>query len=175
MKKRTGVILIILNVLAWITYIGLMIKAGAILFNYIFSFFVEQSPKNFFNGLNLYQLKQFGFWHYTAVVVFMLAIALLEVWTAHLIIKVLSRIKLKHPFTIEVSRIMEKISYFIVGIWIVAMLFNLYIAWLSDKGIEGLKEHMTSGDFIFLAGVIFVFAQIFKKGVEIQTENELTV
>ena len=34
---------------------------------------------------------------------------------------------------------------------------------------------LISGDFIFLAGIVYVFSQIFKKGVEIQSENELTV
>lgn len=32
-----------------------------------------------------------------------------------------------------------------------------------------------SAEFVFMAGVVFVMSQIFKKGVEIQTENELTV
>jgi len=32
-----------------------------------------------------------------------------------------------------------------------------------------------SSDFIFLAGVIFIFAQIIKRGIEIQSENNLTI
>jgi hypothetical protein len=34
---------------------------------------------------------------------------------------------------------------------------------------------VVSGETLFLAGVVFVIAQIFKKGVEIQSENELTI
>jgi len=39
----------------------------------------------------------------------------------------------------------------------------------------GMKGELISGEIHLLAGVIFVISQIFKKGVEIQSENELTV
>jgi hypothetical protein len=175
MKKRTEAILAIMNVLAWIAYIGLMIKAGAYIWNYVTSFFVPESPKNFYNGLNLYDLKQFSYWQFTAVVTFMISITTLQAYTAHLVIKVLSKIKIKNPFTIEVSKLMEKISFFILSIWVVSMIFNVHMSWLSKRVAGNWEQYKVAGDFLFLAGVIFVFAQIFKKGVEIQTENELTV
>ena len=46
--------------------------------------------------------------------------------------------------------------------------------WVLDH-VPGLKLSVVSGDFIVMAGVVFITAQIFKKGVELQTENELTV
>jgi len=54
------------------------------------------------------------------------------------------------------------------------MLHNSHIGWLA-KTLPSMQENYISGEFIFLAGVVFVIAQVFKKGVEIQTENELTV
>jgi hypothetical protein len=74
----------------------------------------------------------------------------------------------------EVAQLMEKISIYIFGTWVMVMLHNAHLGWLLKK-IPGLEAHYISGEFIFLAGVVFVFSQIFKKGVEIQTENELTV
>jgi len=175
MKKRTGTILAILNVIAWIAFFGLLIKAGAIVWNYVTSFFVPEAPKNFYKGLNLYDLKQYSYWHFTLVVSFMIVVAVLKAYNAFLITRVLSKIRVKNPFTIDVSNLMEKISYLILGTWVVAMLFNIHMSWLSKRVEGNWDKYMVSGDFIFLAGVIFVFAQIFKKGVEIQTENELTV
>ncbi len=32
-----------------------------------------------------------------------------------------------------------------------------------------------SSEFLFMAGIIFIIALIFKRGVEIQSENELTI
>jgi hypothetical protein len=46
------------------------------------------------------------------------------------------------------------------------------------KGISfpKLSEHIGHGDaFLFFAGILFVISTIFKKGIELQTENELTV
>jgi hypothetical protein len=46
------------------------------------------------------------------------------------------------------------------------------------RGVElrGLHRYLGgTGEFLFLAGIVFVIAQIFKRGIEIQTENELTV
>jgi hypothetical protein len=104
----------------------------------------------------------------------MIAVIVLEAYIAYLVIKVLSKIKLSNPFTLEVVNILEKISYFMFGTWMVAGLYYVYTKWLS-KEITGLPENLVSGEFIFLAGIVFVFSQIFKRGVEIQSENELTV
>ena len=54
------------------------------------------------------------------------------------------------------------------------MLYNGQLKWLS-KDVPGLQENSLSAELIFYAGLVFVIAQVFKKGVELQTENELTV
>jgi hypothetical protein len=52
------------------------------------------------------------------------------------------------------------------------------VAALAQKGFElnNLTSFMTDGkDFIFMAAVVYIIAVIFKRGVELQTENDLTV
>lgn len=174
MKTKTENILAVMNVLAWITFIGLLIEAGAILVSYGISISNPAGNTNLYERLNLSSLRQFNFWHYTQTVSFIVAIAILEAYTAYLVIKVLSKIKLENPFTMEVSEILERISYIILGTWITAMLYNAHSDWLGKK-VAGMHEYHVSGEFIFLAGVVFIISQIFKKGVEIQSEQELTV
>ena len=174
MKTKTEIILIITNVLAWLAIAGFIIKAGAILISYGVSIGNPEGAKNLYMGMNLYNLRQFDFWHYTGVVVHMIIILGAEAYTAFLVTKVLSKIKMASPFTIEISKLLEKISYVILAIWAVAMLYNAHMQWLS-KQVSGLQENLFSEESLFIAGVVFVFAQIFKKGVELQSENELTV
>jgi len=174
MKKNSENLLTVMNVLSWIVFIGLMIKAGTIIFSYGVSIVQPIASKNLYRGLDLQQVKEFNFWHYTGTVVLMVAILALEAYVAFLVTRVLSKIKLANPFTVEVSNMLEKISYYIFGVWLTVMFYNAHTAWLSER-ITGFQENFISGEFIFLAGVVFVFSQIFKKGVEIQTENELTV
>lgn len=163
-----------MNVLSWVVFLGLLVKAGAILISYGVSVGNPAGAKNLYMGLDLYAIRQFNFWHYTGTVALMSALLVLEAYIAFLVIKVLSRIKLTNPFTMEVSKTLERISYIILLAWATAMLFNAHATWLS-KRIQGLQENLVSGEFILLAGVVFVISQIFKKGVEIQSENELTV
>ena len=172
MKTKTEQILAVMNVLAWVVFIGVMIKAGAILVSYGVSIWNPAGAKNLYERLNLESLRQFNFWHYTAMVSMLVVLEILKAYTAFLVIKVLSKIKLSNPFTGEVSEVLEKISHFIFAIWILTMVYNAQVKWLS-KSIDGLEYH--SGEFILLAGVLFVFSQIFKKGVEIQSENDLTI
>ena len=174
MKSRTEQILTVMNILVWVAFIALMIKGGIILFSYVMTVFNPNAANNFYAELNLSALQQFSFWHYTILVAFLIAVPLLQSYIAYLVIKVLGKVKLANPFTFDVSTLMEKISQVILATWIVVLVYDLYITWLMKK-VAGLQLAYISGEFIFLAGVVFVIAQIFKKGVEIQSENELTV
>ena len=174
MRTKTENLLLAMNVLSWVTFIGLLIKAGAILISFGISIANPEGAKNLYRGWNLFSLRQSGMGDYTASVSFMVAIILLEAYIAFLVIKALTKIKMANPFTMEVSGLLEKISYFLLGTWVTAMLYNAHTSWLS-KRYAGLQEHSISGEFIFLAGIVFVISQIFKRGVEIQSENDLTI
>lgn len=164
-----------MNVLTYIAFFGLCIKAGAILYSYIISATLNPvGAKNLYNGMNLYDLSQYSFWHYTASVSFVAAVTILQAYVAYLLIKVLSTIRLVSPFTIEVAKRLERISYYIFWAWIMAVLHNAHLKWLN-KRFPGIEDHEISSEFLFVAGVVFIIAQIFKKGVELQSENELTV
>lgn len=174
MKTTTEKILVIMHVVAWAVFFGLAIKIGAILISYGVSIRNPEGAKNLYEGLNFYSLRQFDIWHYTGTVSMMVAILVLEAIVAYIVAKVLSKIKMASPFTIEVSGKLETVSYLLLITWIAAMFYNGHQQWMAKK-IPGLEQNLISTEFLFLAGVIFVFAKIFKKGVELQTENELTV
>jgi hypothetical protein len=174
MRTKTEMVLIITNILAWLAVAGFIIKAAAILISYGVSIGNPEGAKNLYMGMNLYNLLQFDFWHYTGAVVQMIIILGAEAYTAFLVTRVLSKIKIANPFTIEISKVLEKISYFILAIWAMAMFYNAHMQWLAKK-VPALQENLFSEESLFVAGVVFVFAQIFKKGVELQSENELTV
>ena len=174
MKSKTERILTVMNVLAWIVFVGAMIDAGGDLTSWGISFWHPLAAKDLFNHLDLYALREFSVFHYSLAVLFSVAAMIMIGYTAYLVIKVLSKIKLSNPFTQEIAQRMERISYFLLATWILVMLKNLHTYWLQQQ-VPGVKVEYISGDFIFTAGVVFVFAQIFKKGVELQTEHELTV
>ena len=173
-KTKTETILVIMNVLTWIIFIGLMIEAGAVLVSYGVSIVNPKAAKNLYKGLDFYSLSQYDFWHYTGIISLKAAILIIEAYTAYLVIKVLSTIKITNPFTMDVAQRLEKIAYMLMLAWAAIMFYNGQLKWLS-KQVAGLQENKLSSELIVYAGLVFVIAQIFKKGVEIQNENELTV
>jgi hypothetical protein len=173
-KSRTEQILTVMHILAWVAFIGFTIEAGAILVSFGVSCVNPEGAKNLYKGLNLYGLRQFNFWHYTLHVSFMVLLSILKSYVWFMVIKTVSKLNLTNPFKMEVANKLEKISYVLFGTWIVALLSITHSIWLLK--ITGEQPgNEVSGEFIFVAGLVFIISQVFKRGVEIQTENELTV
>lgn len=170
MKTKTASILATLNVLSWIAYIGISIKCGAIIFTYILSLFNQQVAKDLYQGLNLYDLMHDSFVNYSLFVGITTGLLAIKAYVAQLVIQVLSKINLKSPFELEVAQLMEKISLMILVLWGLSLGASIY-----QELMELPNMDWNGGEALFLSGLIFLFAQIFKKGVEIQAENDLTV
>jgi hypothetical protein len=174
MKSKTATLLNVLNVLAWIAFLGLMVKAGAIIISYCVSLSNVEGTRNLYDGMDMHSLRQYSFWHYTLSVAFLVSLTIIEGYIAFLVTKILSRIRMSSPFTHDISNLMQRVSYYLLGTWIIAMAYNIHTLWLM-KRINGLQIATVPGEFILMVGIVFVFAQIFRRGVEIQSENELTV
>jgi hypothetical protein len=173
-QTRTEQLLIVMLILAWLAFIGFAIEAGAVLISYAISCGNPEAAKNLYKGLDLYPLRQFDFLQYSLYVSFMVTLSILKSLVSYQVIKTLSTFNLKNPFSTEVATRLEKISYISLGAWLVAMLSNAYTSWLLRT--TGLHYgNWLSGEFIFMVGLVFVIAQVFKRGVEIQSENDLTV
>lgn len=174
MKTKTENILTTMNVLSWIVFIGLLIKLGATLVSYFVSIINPEMTKKLYMGLDLYSVIKLDFWQYSVIAFLMIALMGLKAYTAYLVVQILSKINLEHPFTMKVALLIEKVSHVIFATWLVSMLANAFQGWLRQNDLP-TSGNWISGEFIFLAGVIFIIAQIFKKGIELQSENELTI
>ncbi len=85
---------------------------------------------------------------------------------------------LSKPFNNFVSKQITKMSYCAFEIGILGYIAKETARNLEHHGyaIEVLNEHWSDCEaFILMSAVIYVIAIIFKKGVEIQNENDLTV
>jgi hypothetical protein len=173
-KTRTEQILSVLHILAWIAFIGYAIEAGAVLVSFAVSCVNPEAAKNLYLKLDFRHLRQFNMLYYSGSVLFMIVLSVMKSYVWFLVIKTLQKINLVSPFTKEVANMLERISYLLFSIWLIGMLSNGYTASLFKLTGELFGTYIT-GEFVFMAGLIFVISQIFKRGVEIQSENELTV
>ena len=163
-----------MKIIFWIVFIGLLIQAGALLTTYSMSLFNPEISKDLYLGLDLFALQEWSTYQYTNHVSFLVAFLLIKAYIAYLVITVFSKINLNSPFSEVVSEHLSKISYVALTAGFLAIIAQGHTKWLAKSGME-LSQNWGSGEFLFLAGIIFIIAQVFKKGIELQTENELTI
>ena len=158
---------------SWLAFIGLLIKSGVVLFTYVSSIGNADVSKNLYEGLNLFEYRNYSFVQYSFIVLYKVCLFAVEAYIAFLVIQLLQRLNLKQPFNIDVQQLMKQISFGIFYLWIVAIIHIAHVQFLAKK--HGFEMELFSSDFIFLSGIIFIFAQIVKRGIEIQSENDLTI
>jgi len=173
-RTTTAKVLIVMNVLAWIAFIGFMIDAGAILTSYIASCFDLQLVKRMYKSLETSLVYTNGFEVYTFYVSFALALQVIKAYISFEVIKVLSRVSLRDPFTNNVARRLERISYVLFSAFLLGIIHNAYFGWLQKRTALSLDEWNT-GELFAMAGLVFIISQVFRRGVELQAEADLTV
>ena len=172
---KTKQVLDIMKIMSWIIFVGSCINAGAIIISFFVSVFINQeASKNLYLGLNLSEIYHFGKWQYIGVVLFIISIAVLKAHLFYLVITIFSKINLQHPFSFAVSNLISKISYACLSIGLIAVIASGYAKYLLNRGVS-FRLNFDGSEFLFTAGILFIIAYLFKRGIEIQSENELTI
>lgn len=170
--------LMLITIVIWSIFIGLCIKAGALLFTFTYSLFNPEVAKNLYEGLNLYGLLDQHFWNYIGVMSFILVIAGQKAFMFYLMIRVFLTIDMVHPFSAEVSKLITEIAQIAIQIGIVIILASAYFSWLVKRGFDlpALGGYVGGAfEYLLMGALIYAIAQVFKRGVAIQSENELTI
>jgi hypothetical protein len=172
---KTNQILQILKVASWIMFIGLCIKTGAMIISFFVSLFVNpEGAKDLYMGMNLSEILAFDLWHYIVLGSLIIILSGLKAYLFFKVVKIISKINIINPFSQEIARLISDLSVIALQIGITAFISNSYAKWLMKKEIHFAYDG-GGIEFLFLAGILFVIAVIFKRGIEIQNENELTI
>ncbi len=168
----------VLQIIAWIIFVGLCIEAGALAVNFLFSIFKPEMVKNLYQKLDLSAMYAQSHWTFYGTYSFILFIAGLKAHLFYTVIMLMQKIDLQKPFSeFAATKIMNIAgSTFSIGI----------ISYVARQTTKNLLHHGYSIDqlnpfwadsqaFVFMGGVIYVIAVIFKRGVDLQTENDFTV
>ena len=177
MKTKTETILTISKILAFMGVIWYSILCGSRLTTLVASFINPEWAKHSYEAdLTLFGIRE----HDTALYVFSMCLTIavfaLKALIWYVVFVLLSKLKLQTPFSIEVEKKLEIIAYLMLGVWIVSTVFwKTCIYYVStDTGIQ-LATNNNGSEYLFMAGMIYIISQIFKRGIEIQEENDLTV
>lgn len=170
--------LMLTTVIIWSVFIGLCIKAGTLTFLAISSLFKADIAKDLYEGFNLYSLMQENMWYYVGLLSLIISIACLKAYLFYLMIRIFMTIDLQHPFSIKVVNLLTKMGAVAIQVGILIIFTAGTVSWLFKRGFAVHPIAAQNGgpmEFIFMGLLILAIAQVFKRGVEIQSENELTV
>jgi len=174
MKISTVTVLQFLKFLAYLAMIGYSIEAGSVIVSAIVSFYNPQAVKNLYNGLDFSHIKEYNILFYYMAIVFVSTIAIMKALVWYLAIKMLSAFNISNPFKPETGKLLLKISSALLLIWMIGLAGGIMTSVLVNAGVN-FGYNFKADEFLFMAGLMYVIAQVFKRGLEIQTENELTV
>lgn len=177
---KTNRILKLMKFLFWVIFIGLILRTSIELFNLFFSPFGNlENTKEVYLNLDLSEYSQLRTTiYYVSIKALVIAVLALKTYLAYLAIKIFVKINFKKPFNTTTAKLLTKISHVALVTGILALISNGYNMWINKIDFISILTdpiEKSSGEFLFLAGILFIIAQIFKIGTNIQSENELTI
>jgi hypothetical protein len=178
MSKTNNFIFVVLHIVAWLIFVGLCIEAGALIVNFVYSIFKPEIIAYLYEKLDLSDMYARSKWAYFGMYSFILVISVLKAVMFYIVIRLLIKLDLSKPFSSFVSEQISLISYFTFSIGILSFIARQTAKNLLHRGyeIDQLDRFwVDSQAFILMAAVIYVIATIFKKGIELQNEQDLTV
>ena len=181
MSQRKDYLLKGLNIISWFIFIGVSIDAGGVLTNTLYSIFINSDLSSHYWGYtDLSKLYQFNQVSYVTLTTLMSVVTILKAVLFYIILKVFhNKVDLANPFSPTLGKYINNIAY-------CALAIGLFSKWGSDlsewatsqnivmPAIQKLK--LGGADVWLLMGfIVMVFAKIFNKGIQLQSENDLTV
>lgn len=178
MSKTNNFVFWALYVVAWLIFVGLSIEAGGLIVNFFFSLYKPEFVHNLYQKLDLIQVYNNSRPVFFGIYSFILIIAVLKAYLFYIVVRLMHKMDLLKPFNNFVSKQISQISYYTLSIGALSYIARQVVKNLMHHGFvpDNLDQFWADSEaFILMGAVIYIIATIFKKGVDIQTENDLTV
>ena len=178
MSKTNNFVFWGLHIVAWLIFVGLSIEAGGLIVNFFFSLYKPEFVQNLYEKLDLSEIYKSSRLAFFGIYSFILTISILKAFLFYIVIRLMQKMDLSKPFSTFVAAQIKLISYYTLSIGLLSSIASQFARYLMHHGFvtDNLNRFWTDGQaFILMGAVIYIIATIFKKGVDIQDENDLTV
>jgi len=179
---KTGQILKVMYVLAWIIFLGLCVDAGGIICNTFFTLVINPAnANNMWLGVDISNLYNYDSVQFLVIGIYMGITSVLKAIMFYLIVAILhdKKLNMVQPFNAAVGRFIYLLAYLSLGIGLFSCWGVKYVEWLTKQGVKMPDvSHLRLGGgdvWLFMGVTLFVIALIFKRGIEISDEHDLTV
>ena len=178
MSKTNNFVFWGLYIVAWLIFVGLCIEAGGLIVNFFFSLYKPEFVQNLYQKLDLTEMYNDSRLAFFGVYGFILTISILKACLFYTVIRLMHTMDLSKPFSTFVARQFSLISYYTLSIGLLSYIARQLVKNLMPHGFvtDSLNQFWADSQaFILMGAIIYIIATIFKKGVDIQNENDLTV
>ena len=178
MSKTNNFVFWGLYIVAWLIFVGLSIEAGGLIVNFFFSLYKPDFVQNLYQKLDLTEMYKDSRLVFFGIYSFILTISILKACLFYTVIRLMHKMDLSKPFNTFVARQISQISYYTLSIGLLSYIARQFATNLMHHGFvtDNLAQFWPDSQaFILMGAVIYIIATIFKKGVDIQNENDLTV
>lgn len=169
-------------VLSWLIFIGLCMELFGLLFYGIMkNVLTPESAGKIWTIVDINALYQADKGWFGVMMLFITIVAALKVVMFYLILQLLHHktLDLSKPFSEVMSRFVKRLAFLALGIGLFSNWGYSYAEWLISTGytLPSLLDIKLLGAdiWLFMGIVLLVIAHMFKRGMEIQMENELTI
>jgi Ni/Fe-hydrogenase subunit HybB-like protein len=178
MSKTNNFVFWGLYIVAWVIFVGLSIEAGGLIVNFVFSLYKPEFIQNLYQKLDLTEMYKDSRLAFFGIYSFILTISILKACLFYIVIRVMHKMDLLKPFNTFVMKQFFQISYYTLSIGVLSYIARQLAIDLINYGYvtDNLDQFWADSQaFILMGAVVYIIATIFKKGVDIQNENDLTV
>lgn len=168
----------IVIIICWLIFIGCCIQTIGLLYSYILSLFQPTYLNQHYLRLDLSEVYNENRIIYSLVAIVLIVTSTTKALIFYYVLKLYKFFQPEKPFTSTILNILSKITYCtaFIGILLIVIkhvLKNLSVKWNAlDLIVEFLEDGST---YIGIYIVLTVITLIFKKGIELQTDNDLTL
>lgn len=172
---RTQKLLSVMKVLAWIVFIGHCIRTGTIVVLSVYSLIAgKELTESIYTGFFISGLYDQNMVSYVIILVSIILAESLKTYLFFLVTKFFTGLNLSQPFSKPIAVLITSISYVSLAIGVFSLMGNAFMQWYRSQGVL-FSYNWVSDEFIFLAGILFIIAAIFKRGLVLQAETDLTI
>lgn len=178
MSKTNNFVFWALYVVTWLIFVGLSIEAGGLIVNFFFTLYKPEFVQNLYQPLDLTKMYEESRLAFFGIYSFILIISILKACLFYMVVRLMHKMDLTKPFSTFVARQISQISYYTLSIGLLSYIGRNSAKNLTHYGFatDNLNQFWADSQaFILMGAVIYIIATIFKKGVDIQNENDLTV
>jgi|SRR5664279_2353740 len=177
MKTKTETILTISKFLALMGGVWYCVLCTGQIVTLVASFTnLEWAKHSYQADLTLFSVRDQSTVYFVSAMCLTIAVAGLKAKIWYVVYQLLSKLKLHTPFSMEVEKKLELIAYLLLAVWLLSTIFwKTLIFYVSRDTSIHLAINNNGDEYLFMAAMMYIISQVFKRGIEIQEENQLTV